>query len=150
MRSYVQNFRVVLIGGISALAVTACAPSYQMSADAQSMQAGYGYSQSAYGYETSQTTSSAYSSRYGGELRGSCDIVVQTCGMMMVVPVYPVFQVTTAPYEPEVKIVEVEVPVEVPVEIPVYIQPEPPIVEPPVHHWPDPETPVIPWTPPRK
>ncbi|MEP4052209.1 MAG: hypothetical protein ABJN22_08190 [Litorimonas sp.] len=145
MRDLVQNLKIILIAGASCIAVTACAPSYQMSTDAYSMQGSQTYGQTAYGYEMAQTTT--YNSRYGGELRGSsCDVVVQSCGMMAVIPVYPVFQVTTAPYEPEVKIVEVEVPVEVPV----YIEPEPPVIEPPVHHWPDPETPVIPWTPPRK
>lgn len=151
-----RNFRVVLIGGICSAAVTACAPSSHISTHDAYMQGDYGYSQTGYGYESSQANVAPHRSRYGGELRGPCEGVVQSCGMMAVVPVYPVYQVVTVPQPPEVPVVTYEpAPVIVyePAPEPVYT-PEPvyeaPVYEPSVQHWPEPDTPVRDWQPLRK
>ncbi len=164
MVNTLQTFRLFLLGGLSAAAVSACAPSYQMSGHDASMQTGYGYSQSAYGYdesagynaagyETVQTSQPTHRSRYGTELRGACDVQIHPCGMMAVVPVYPVYQYVIAPPEPEVHVVEAPQVYE-PEPIP-YIEPEPipyfePAYEPPVEYWPEPAAPVRDWKPLRK
>lgn len=156
-----QSFRMFLIGGLGVVAISACAPSYKMSSYDTSMSSGNGYSQSAYGYDAvsaygasfgyEQAAVTTHRSRYGGELRGGCQVGTHPCGMMAVVPVYPVYQYATQPSAPEVQVVEVPQIIE-PEPIP-YVEPTPyvePAYEPPVHHWPEPETPVIDWTPLRK
>jgi len=159
MVNNIWTLRHVLIGGLAAAAMSACAPSYQMQGYDASMDAGY--SQSAYGYESAgyeaqahhmtQMTTATHRSRYGGELRGGCDVEIDPCGMMAVVPVYPVYQYVIAPPTPEVPVVEVPQIVE-PDPIP-YVEPTPyvePVYEPPVQHWPEPEVPAPTWTPLRK
>ena len=146
-----KTYHLILVAALGAAAVSACAPSYKMSAYDTSMDAGYGYAQSAYGYSYETQSTATYSSRYGGELRGGCQIEVQSCGFMTVVPVYPVYQIVTPPPVPEVPVVEVPQVVE-PDPIP-YVEPTPyvePVYQPPVHHWPEPETPPPVWTPLRK
>jgi len=88
-----------------------------------------------------------------GYLRSACDIDVQSCGFMRVVPVYPVYQVVTAPpvveTPPPVTLTEAEPPVIV---LPPEPAPEPPVYTPPPvqEFWPEPATPIKRWTPPRK
>lgn len=159
MVSMVEKMKLSLIGGICAIAVTACAPSYHVSADEQAGYGGYGYDQAqygydyvadqssyssgydqnAYGYGEQQGFNTAYRSRYGdvfaGEsaLRGSCGTSAQGCGMMAVVPVYPVYQVYTAPAPQALEVEIFETPtVTLPEpEVTVY-EPEP-VYEPPVY-----------------
>ncbi len=129
------------------------------------MDAGYGYSQSGYGYDaygyeaagysseyrSVQSPIGAHRSRYGAGLRGACQTEGQSCGMMAVVPVYPVYQIVTQP-QPDVQVVEAPQVIE-PDPVP-YVEPapvyEPPVYEPPVHHWPEPKAPVTDWKPLRK
>ena len=157
MSNLFRNFRVVLIGGICSAAVTACAPSSHMSANDAYVQDSYGYSQTGYGYTSEPATAPARRSRYGGELRGPCEVVVQNCGMMAVVPVYPVYQVVTMPEAPVVEappVVTYEpAPIYEPAPEPVYMpEPvyEPPVYEPPAQYWPEPDKPVTDWKPLRK
>lgn len=148
------NLRTLLIGGMFAAAMTACAPASQVKTQGAYHQGGY--SQSAYAYQGAQESQTTYRSRYGDTLRGSCDIEIQTCGFMTVVPVYPVFQIVTAPPAPDVPVTVEAPPAYTPEpmpEPPVVIlppEPEPPAYVPPVQHWPEPTTPPPVWTPPRK
>lgn len=158
MRRFSKITKIILIGGLSSAAITACAPASHMSGHDAYMQAGYGYSQMGYG--SSQAAMTTYNSRYGGQLRGACHVEVQTCGFMQVVPVYPIYQYVSAPHTPDVPTIE-EPPVVIyepapePVYIPEPVQPEPlpyvpPTYIPPIQSWPDPETPPPSWTPLRK
>ena len=174
MVSMVEKMKLSLIGGICAIAVTACAPSYHMSVDEQAGYGGYGYDQAQYGYDyvadpssygygyaEQQGFNTTYRSRYGDTfgngslLRGSCETIAQGCGMMAVVPVYPVYQVYTAPtpQAPEVEIFETPTVTVPEPEITVY-EPEPvyepPVYEPVTNYWPEPEAPVTTWAPLRK
>lgn len=157
MRIYRHNFKVACLGSLSCAALAACSPSHHMAADTHSVQMGYGYAQTAYGYEyaASEQTVTTFSSRYGGELRGPCEVEEQSCGLMRVVPVYPLYQYVTFAQSEQTEYVEtppviIPDPAPLPVpEPPVYI-PEPPVYVPPVQHYPDPETPPPVWTPPRK
>lgn len=152
MRDFVQNFRLILIGGTCCAVIAACAPSSQMTAYDANMQSSYGYSQTGYGYESSETRVETHKSRYGGQLRGACEVAVPTCGFMQVVPVYPVYQIVTAPQVVDVPVVEAPPTVVYePAPEPVYIpELELPTYVPPVQHWPEPETPAPTWTPLRK
>ena len=162
----INKISLFVIGGICTAAITDCSPTYQSSAYGQGgtgfEQAQYGYDyvsgQSAYDYAGSQAYSAGYSSRYGeafsveAELRGPCGYAQNSCGMMRVVPVYPVYQVAV-PQAPEVQSVEVPTititePEPLTVEI---FEPEPePVYEPVTDFWPEPETPIQSWEPLRK
>lgn len=152
MGAIVLKMRDLLICGVGTAGLVACAPSSQNIAHHQADMYLSGYSYTGYGYEQTETTT-VLSSRYGESgLRPACEVRFETCGFMTVVPVYPVFQIVTAPpvaEEPPVIIMTEPEP-----EPPVILlppEPEPPIYIPPVpEHWPTPETPVEPWTPPRK
>jgi len=138
--------------------------------DADSLLSGYSSSAYGYGYDSGYSeygygTNSGYAdanmttiarSRYGyteSGLRSGCDMEVQSCGFMRVVPVYPVYQIVTAPpvvkTPPPVTVAEPEPPVIV---LPPEPTPEPPVYTPPPvqEFWPEPATPIQTWTPPRK
>jgi len=133
--------------------LSACAPSYHGFANTEYSQSSYGYSHTEYGYSETQAQTFAAQSRYGeAGLRPACDVQINSCGFMAVVPVYPVYQIVTAPpavEEPPLIVIQDPVP-----EPPVIVlppDPEPPVYVPPApEHWPTPETPIKPWTPPRK
>ena len=169
MLKTVNTYKLIFIGGMSAFAVSACAPSHHGAADGQF---GYGYDNAAYGYDyvadqpsygyadygygAQQDSTVVHKSRYGDQLRGPCEITIQDCGLMAVVPVYPVYQIITpAPtYEPpvvEAPVITLPEPEPEPIVIhepePVY---EPPVYEPVTNYWPEPETPVTTWKPLRK
>ena len=159
--------KIALICAASAIFAGCSASSKNMAyQDADSLLSGYsssaygygsGYSEYGYnsGYADGNMTTIA-SSRYGyneSGLRSGCDIQVQSCGFMRVVPVYPVYQIVTAPpvveTPPPVTVIEPEPPVIV---LPPEPAPEPPIYTPPPvqEFWPEPAAPIERWTPPRK
>jgi len=163
--------KIALTFAASAVLAGCSASSHNMTyQDADSLLSGYSSSAYGYGYDSGHSnygydynsgyadvnmTSSARS-RYGyseAALRSGCDMDVQSCGFMRVVPVYPVYQIVTAPpvveTPPPVTILEPEPPVIV---LPPEPAPEPPVYTPPPvqEFWPEPATPVKRWTPPRK
>jgi len=169
MTRHMHILKLMLIAGLGGATLTACVPGQyayeteqthaefgQYGADYAPYGAQYGAQSGQYGNEYAQSASSFQRTRYGdvqnAGLRPPCEVQATPCGFMTVVPVYPVYQVVTqtAP-EPEPII---ETYVEPPV-VEIY-EPEPTvIVEPepvytPMHHWPEPETPVQSWKPIRK
>ena len=168
MRKFIKNTKVSLISGISILAVTACTHSQHTSAYNQT---GHGYENAAYGYDyvSGQSNSNTtYKSRYGDELRGSCEVVIETCETVAFVPVYPVYQIITPTFGKVPDVQPVEVPTiplpepepvtiefyepepEAPVYEPPVYEPAPPVYEPVTNYWPEPDTPVETWEPLRK
>jgi len=164
----INKISLFVIGGICTAAITACTPTYQTSAygqggtgfeqaqygyDYASGQSAYGYNQGLYDYGTAQGFNYGNAFNGGAALRGPCTHTAQSCGMMAVVPVYPVYQVITPLPAPEVQPVEVPtITIEEPRPLTVEIfDPEPePIYEPVTNFWPEPETPVQSWEPLRK
>jgi len=168
----VGKIKLGFMCGICAFSIAACAPSHHMPAESH---LGYGYDNAAYGYDyVSDQSSYGYeydqsgyqygqvSSRYGdaqfidgtysGALRGPCNYTAQNCGMMQVVPVYPIYQVATYPEPQPAPIVDVPtitLPPAQPEPI-VISEPDLPVYEPPVAYWPEPETPITTWEPKRK
>ena len=170
----VNKISLFFIGSICSAAVTACTPTYQTSAydqggygfdqaeygyDYVSGQSAYGYEQGAYDFGAAQGFNANFSSRYGeafsegAALRGPCAYTQQSCGMMRVVPVYPIYQVTV-PQAPQVQAVEVPtitLPDPEPLAIEIYEpEPEPPVYEPVTNFWPETDAPVESWKPLRK
>ena len=154
--------KIALICVASAVVAGCSASSHNMTyQDADSLISGYSSSAYGYGYDyhssyTDGNMTAIASSRYGhteAGLRSGCDMQVQSCGFMRVVPVYPVYQIVTAPpvveTPPPVTVVEPEPPVIV---LPPEPIPEPPVYTPPPvqEFWPEPAAPVKRWTPPRK
>ena len=149
-----RNFKTLLICSVGTAGLVACAPSSQTIAHHQADTYLSGYSHSSYGYEQTETTT-IVKSRYGDAgLRPACEVQIETCGFMTVVPVYPVYQIVTAPpvvEEPPVVVIPEPLPEPEPPVIVLPPEPEPPIYVPPTpEYWPTPETPIEPWTPPRK
>ena len=167
-----KDFGKIALIFTASIAFAGCsASSHNMTyQDADSLLSGYSNTTYRYGYDSGHSNygadynsgyadvnmTSGVSSRYGyseSGLRSACDIDVQSCGFMRVVPVYPVYQVVTAPpvveTPPPVTLTEAEPPVIV---LPPEPAPEPPVYTPPPvqEFWPEPATPIKRWTPPRK
>ena len=130
--------------------------------DYVSDQSAYGYNQGIYDYGAAQGFNAGFSAPYGNAfsggaaLRGSCGFTPQNCGMMAVVPVYPVYQVITpiaaAPEVQQVEVPTITIAEPEPVTIEIFDQ-EPVFeseYEPVTDFWPEPETPVQSWKPIRK
>ncbi len=164
MTNNIHRLKFILIAGLGSLALTACVPGqygyetgqsgagygqYGTQADlygAQQFGAQYGagFTQSAYGAGFNQAANTG--------LRPTCNAQAAPCGFMRVVPVYPIYQVSVPQREPVVQIFDPPPPPPVaeiyePEPIP-YVEPDP--VYEPVHHWPEPVTPVQSWKPIRK
>ena len=168
MRGIYRNLKTLTMVGFGAFTLTACAPSSQMAHEYPAMHTGYGYGQTAYGYQSSHAAMTTYNSRYSEELRGPCQTQYQAqyqvynqlqtqsggCGFTRVVPVYPIYQYVSVPQTPHVPVIETP-PVVIYEPAPEPVLPDPPAYEPPtyvppVQAWPEPETAPPSWTPLRK
>jgi len=161
MTKHMHILKLLLIAGLGGATLTGCVPG-QYAYETEPTAANYGQygAQSGqyggeYGAQYTQSAASYGQSRYGNTgLRPACDVQVAPCGFMTVVPVYPIYQVVTQPEPLPAPEPIIETYVEPPV-VEIY-EPEPiPYVEPapiyePMHHWPEPETPVQSWKPIRK